>query len=236
MVVEYLTYRLVTGYGNDTSATSFLDNYDFWILPVVNPDGFVYSQTTDRLWRKNRSAAPSGSRCIGTDINRNWPYKWDVPGGSSTDPCDQTYRGPSAGSSPEIKGLTNLLSQLQNSAQGIKLYVDWHSYGQYILTPYGYSCSAVATNQAKHDSLAAGTGNAIQAAGGTTWITGPSCKTLYATSGSSTDYVEDVNKAQYSLTFELRDKGNNGFVLPASQILPSGSEIWAGMKYLIPNL
>lgn len=159
----------------------------------------------------------------------------DVPGGSSTNPCDQTYRGRSAGDSPEIKGLTSLISRVRDS-QGVKLYVDWHSYGQYILTPYGYSCSVRAANQAKHDSLAAGTGNAIRAAGGTRWTTGPSCSTLYATSGSSTDWVGDVGRAEFSLTFELRDTGTNGFVLPASQILPSGQEMWAGWKYLVANL
>lgn len=131
-----------------------------------------------------------------------------------------------------------MISQIQSlqRGRGIKLYVDWHSYGQYILTPYGYSCSAVAPNQAAHDTLAANTGNAIRATGGTRWTTGPSCRTLYATLGSSTDYVGDVAGAEYSLTFELRDTGANGFVLPASQILPSGREIWSGMRYLLANI
>lgn len=197
--------------------------------------GFVYTQTTNRLWRKNRSPAPSGNRCIGTDINRNWPYQWDIPGGSSTDPCDETYRGKTAGDSPENKGLTSLITTLRDTT-GIKLYIDWHSYGQYILTPYGYNCTAEAVNQAEEDQLAAGTAAAIKKVGGTTWTTGPSCSTLYATSGSSTDYVGDVGKAEHSITIELRDTGANGFVLPASQILPSGEEQWAGLKYLIANL
>lgn len=94
----------------------------------------------------------------------------------------------------------------------------------------------MAANQAKHDTLAANTGRVIKAFSGTTWITGPSCSTLYATSGSSTDYVGDVGKAEYSMTFELRDKGTNGFVLPASQILPVGKEMWEGWKYLVANL
>ena len=94
----------------------------------------------------------------------------------------------------------------------------------------------MAANQAKHDTLAANTGKVIKAAGGTTWTTGPSCSTLYATSGSSTDYVGDIGKAEISLTFELRDTGTSGFVLPASQILPSGKEMWEGWKYLIANL
>lgn len=235
MTVEYLAYQLLTTYASDATTRGFLDAYDFYIMPVVNPDGFAYSQTNDRLWRKNRSAAPSGSSCLGTDINRNWPYQWNVPGGSSTNPCDQTYRGRSAGDSPEIQGMTSQINSLR-SGQGIKLYIDWHSYGQYILTPYGYSCSAVASNQAQHDALAAGTGNAIRAQGGTRWTTGPSCRTLYATSGSGTDYLGDVAGAEYSLTIELRDTGSNGFVLPASQILPSGREQWAGMRYLLANL
>jgi hypothetical protein len=33
--------------------------------------GFVYSQTSTRLWRKNRHTAPSGSSCLGVDINRS---------------------------------------------------------------------------------------------------------------------------------------------------------------------
>ncbi|ETN41549.1 uncharacterized protein HMPREF1541_03485 [Cyphellophora europaea CBS 101466] len=235
MTVEYIAYQLLTTYASDATTRGFLDSYDFYIMPIVNPDGFAYSQTNDRLWRKNRSAAPSGSSCLGTDINRNWPYMWNVPGGSSTNPCDQTYRGRSQGDSPEVRGLISQIQSLQGG-QGIKLYIDWHSYGQYILTPYGYSCSAVAPNQAEHDSLAAGTGNAIRAQGGTRWTTGPSCRTLYATSGSSTDYLGDVAGAEYSLTIELRDTGANGFVLPASQILPSGREQWAGMRYLLGNM
>lgn len=140
-----------------------------------------------------------------------------------------------AGDSPENTGLVSFIDNLRDS-QGIKLYIDWHSYGQYILTPYGYDCSAVAANQDKVDALASSTGQAIHAAGGTQWTTGPSCSTLYATSGSSTDYVGDVAKAEYSITIELRDTGTNGFVLPASQILPSGKEQWEGLKYLVANL
>lgn len=80
MTVEYLAYQLLTTYASDATTRSFLDAYDFYIMPVVNPDGFVYTQTNDRMWRKNRSPAPSGSSCVGIDENRNWPYQWDVSG------------------------------------------------------------------------------------------------------------------------------------------------------------
>ncbi|OTB11862.1 hypothetical protein K445DRAFT_321574 [Daldinia sp. EC12] len=232
-VVEYLTYQLVANYNNDTAVKSFLDKYDFYILPIVNPDGFLYTQTTNRLWRKNRQTR-SGTSAVGTDVNRNWPYKWDGEG-SSTSPGSVTYRGAAAGDTPENTGIRTLGDQLANK-NGIKLYIDWHSYGQYILTPYGYSCSAVVSNQAKQNSLAKNTASAIAKPYGTRFTTGPTCATLYATAGGSNDYVTDINKAEYGWAIELRDTGRNGFTLPANQILPTGIEIWEGMKYLFANM
>ena len=61
MTVEYLAYQLIAGYGKDSNVTSFVDNYDFYLIPVVNPDGFVYSQTQDRLWRKHRAPPLPGA-------------------------------------------------------------------------------------------------------------------------------------------------------------------------------
>ncbi|KAI2636233.1 hypothetical protein GGS26DRAFT_581163 [Hypomontagnella submonticulosa] len=224
-VVEYLTYQLVVNYNNDTTVKGFLDKYDFYILPVVNPDGFLYTQTTNRLWRKNRQTR-SGTTAVGTDVNRNWPYKWDGEGSSTS---------PGSGDTPENTGIRTLGDQLA-AGRGIKLYIDWHSYGQYILTPYGYSCSAVAANQAKQDSLARNVATAIAKPYGTRFTTGPTCATLYATAGGSNDYVTDINKAEYGWAIELRDTGRNGFTLPANQILPTGTEAWEGMKYLFANM
>ncbi|KAI1654598.1 hypothetical protein F4813DRAFT_205742 [Daldinia decipiens] len=231
--VEYLTYQLVANYNNDTTVKGFLDSYDFYILPIVNPDGFLYTQTTNRLWRKNRQTR-SGTSAVGTDVNRNWPYKWDGEG-SSTSPGSETYRGVAAGDTPENTGIRTLSDQLAKK-NGIKLYIDWHSYGQYILTPYGYSCSAAASNQAKQDSLAKDTASAIAKPYGTQFTTGPICSTLYAAAGGSNDYVTDVNKAEFGWAIELRDTGRNGFTLPANQILPTGIEVWEGMKYLFANM
>ncbi|KAJ8132919.1 hypothetical protein O1611_g705 [Lasiodiplodia mahajangana] len=90
---EYLAYKLVTEYNaGDEDARAVVDKYDFYIIPIVNPDGFAYTQTTQRLWRKNRQPGPNGSTCYGRDINRNWDFAWDAnPLGASTNPCSQTY-------------------------------------------------------------------------------------------------------------------------------------------------
>ncbi|KAI0873322.1 hypothetical protein GGS24DRAFT_399836 [Hypoxylon argillaceum] len=232
MVVEYITYQLINNYSNDTAVKAVLDNYDFYILPIVNPDGFLYSQTTTRLWRKNRQTR-SGTTAVGTDVNRNWPYKWDGEG-SSTSPGSETYRGVAAGDTPENTGIRTYGDKL-GAGKGIKLYIDWHSYGQYILTPYGYSCSAKAPNQSKQDTLAKNTGAAIAKIHGTQFTTGQTCTTLYATAGGSNDYFTDVTVAELAWAIELRDTGRYGFVLPADQIIATGEEIWAGQKYLWAN-
>ncbi|KAM0475909.1 hypothetical protein ACHAPX_006791 [Trichoderma viride] len=232
MVVEYFGYTLLTS--TDATTKAFLNKYDFYVFPVVNVDGFLYTQASDRLWRKNRQTN-SGSSCVGRDINRNWNYKWDVPGGASTDPCADDYKGVSAGDTVEFKALSSYIQKIK-AAQGLKLYIDYHSYSQLFMTPYGYSCSAVAPNNNELQSLAKGAVAAIQAVHGTSFAYGPICSTIYQATGSSVDYVNDVIGSDYTFTSELRDTGRYGFVLPANQIQPSGEEAYAGFKYLLQNM
>lgn len=104
------------------------------------------------------------------------------------------------------------------------------------MTPYGYSCSTLVAKNTEYQALATGASNAIEALYGTQFESGPICSTIYQVSGGSVDYVQDVTKADYVFTLELRDTGNYGFVLPANQILPSGQEAYEGVKYLLRNM
>ncbi|KAL8752131.1 MAG: hypothetical protein Q9199_005962 [Rusavskia elegans] len=235
MVTEYFAYSFLSGLTSNSSVRALLNKYDYYIFPVVNPDGFVYTQTNDRLWRKNRQST-SGSSCLGHDINRNWNYQWATPGGASTDPCAQDFKGLAPADAPETVVLANFVNKLAASAQKLKLFIDYHSYSQLFMTPYGYSCTVLTANNAEYQSLAQGVAAAIKSVYGTVFKTGPICPTIYQVSGSSVDYVADVTKAQYSFTSELRDTGKYGFVLPANQIAPSGVEAWAGLRYLLGNL
>ncbi|KAI4225539.1 MAG: hypothetical protein L6R36_003845 [Xanthoria steineri] len=235
MVTEYFAYSFLSGFSSDTGVRTLLNKYDYYIFPVVNPDGFVYTQTNDRLWRKNRQST-SGSSCLGHDINRNWNYQWATPGGASTDPCAQDFKGLKPADAPETVVLANFVNKLAASAQKLKLFIDYHSYSQLFMTPYGYSCTVLKANNAEYQSLAQGVAAAIKSVYGTVFKTGPICSTIYQVSGSSVDYVADVTKAQYSFTSELRDTGKYGFVLPTNQIAPSGVEAWAGLRYLLGNL
>lgn len=101
---------------------------------------------------------------------------------------------------------------------------------------YGYSCTAVADKNTELLSLAKGAAAAIQAVYGTSFKTGPICSTIYKATGNSVDFANDVIGADYVFTAELRDTGNYGFVLPANQIVPSGEEAYAGVRYLLQNM
>ncbi|KAI0441704.1 hypothetical protein F4803DRAFT_576230 [Xylaria telfairii] len=228
VVVEYILYQLVTGYNkNDTLVQKVLDNYDFYVLPVVNPDGFVYTQTTNRLWRKNRQVR-SNTTAVGTDINRNWSVGWGGDG-SSPNPSSETFSGFAPHDTPETAALAAYAGKLRDR-HGIKLYVDWHSYAQVILLSYGYTCTAFPANIDEQEALAAGIADAIAKPYGTKFDHGPGCLVLYQSSGNGRDYLTDVGKAQFGWGIELRDT-QYGFVLPPEQILPSGIEIWEGLKY-----
>ncbi|KAI1198653.1 hypothetical protein F5X97DRAFT_342364 [Nemania serpens] len=232
---EYLTYKLITEYNaGDKDTRSVLDKYDFYIIPIVNPDGFVYTQTTQRLWRKNRQPGPNGSTCYGRDINRNWEFAWDAnPLGASTNPCSQTYKGERPSDTPENQGLDRLVRRLRDGA-GIKLYIDWHSYGQYILSPFGYKETLYAPELGKWTKAAQMASDAIRDSSSdlTTFTFGPSGATLYPTTGAAPDHVYSIGRAEFSYTIELRDIGNYGFVLPPELIRPAVEEQWAGQKVI----
>ncbi|KAI1765017.1 hypothetical protein GGR53DRAFT_289990 [Hypoxylon sp. FL1150] len=240
-VVEYITLQLIIGYTSGDNLThSLLDSYDFYVIPIVNPDGFVYSQTTDRLWRKNRQPPPSDAdqSRIGRDINRNWEFGWDAnPQGASTNPGSQTYKGEAPSDAPETQGLDKLVRQLRDGA-GIKLFIDWHSYGQYILSPFGYKETLYAPELGKWTKAASVVSETIRDSSDerTTFTFGPSGAVLYPTTGAAPDHVYSIGRAEFSYTIELRDTGNFGFVLPPEYIKPTAVEQWEGQKALLSLL
>ncbi|KLU82227.1 hypothetical protein MAPG_01302 [Magnaporthiopsis poae ATCC 64411] len=235
MTTEYFAWQLLTKYNSDASVKALVDKFDFYITPIVNPDGFVYTQTNDRLWRKNRQTV-SGNSCAGRDINRNWPSSsWGMTGGASTSPCSETYKGQAAGDSPENKGLVAQAQELR-SGRGIKLYLDIHSYGQYILWPYGHDCNFVDPAEETWRSQASAAQAAIRAVSGTRYTIGNSCRVLYKTTGDSTGYFTGSAGTPSAFTYELRDTGTYGFSLPASQIQPTVRETWAGIVAMLQKV
>jgi len=237
--IEYVAQQLIQGYkGGDNITQAFLNNYDFYIFPFVNPDGFVYTQTNQRLWRKNRQPPPANApnqTCFGRDINRNWETNWDAdPRGASPNECSQTYRGVVPRDAPENAGLDNFVRKIRD-AQGIKLFIDWHSYSQLILSPFGHKETLYAPELGKWTKAAALMSEAIRAesTNATTFTFGPSGAVLYPTTGSSVDHIYTIGRAEFSYTIELPDYGDFGFVLPPERIRPTVEEQWVGQQVLL---
>jgi carboxypeptidase A4 len=160
-------------------------------MPVFDI-GFIYSQTVDRLWRKNRQAPPTNSTCYGRDINRNWDSHWSDVGGASSLPCAADYKGQTAADSPEVRALAAFQNEKAASPQGVKLYLDWHSYAQMFFTPYGYTCTGKPEDYDELVDLAKGFVQALQQPYGTEFEYGAVCNTIYKTTGTSNDYTYDV--------------------------------------------
>ncbi|XP_623922.2 zinc carboxypeptidase [Apis mellifera] len=211
----YITNELL--HSNNTDVRALAESHNWYIFPIFNPDGYVYTHTTNRLWRKTRK--PYGLLCYGTDPNRNWGYKW-MSGGASTNPCSETYAGSSAFSDVETKSLSEFISSISNK---FSAYVAFHSYSQLLMFPYGHTKDHL---ENYNDELAIGK-KAIQALAkryGTQYQTGNIAETIYIASGSSMDWVKGTFHKPITYTYELRDTGRYGFLLPANQIIPTSQE------------
>jgi len=206
--------------------------YDWYIAPVLNPDGYVFSHKKSRLWRKNRSPN-AGSRCIGTDLNRNFDYKWGTVG-VSTNPCNLIYCGQAPASELEVVSIQNETVRLANT---LIATVTLHAYGNMWLFPYGDldeegDCVKSKYHEDMMDVANAGA-DAVQATYKTEWHRGTSCAVIYPTSGTSMDYAQAVADIRYPYCMELR--GTN-FIVPESEIQPAFNETWNGIEAMIKRI
>ncbi|XP_027805958.1 carboxypeptidase A4 isoform X2 [Marmota flaviventris] len=220
--------KIVSDYGEDPAVTSILEKVDIFLLPVANPDGYVYTHTQNRLWRKTRSLNP-GSRCVGTDPNRNWNASF-AGEGASDNPCSEVYHGPHANSEVEVKSVVDFIQKHGN----FRCFIDLHSYSQLLMYPYGYTVKK-APDAEELDDVARHAAAALASLSGTKYQVGPTCTTVYPASGSSIDWAYD-NGIKYAFTFELRDTGHYGFLLPANQIIPTAEETWLGLKTIMEHV
>jgi carboxypeptidase T len=157
---------LVNGYGTDAEATWLMDNFKFHLVLQANPDGRKKAEAGS-LWRKNtnNTNGSCGSSSYGTDLNRNFPFHWNsAPGGSSGDPCNETYRGPVRASEPETQNIVRYVAGTLggdgNYSGGVLpdrradavtsaapddykgVFMDIHSYSQLVLWPWGDTATA----------------------------------------------------------------------------------------------
>ncbi|KAG8520978.1 Carboxypeptidase O [Galemys pyrenaicus] len=191
-----------------------------WIAPAFC-QWFVKE---NRLWRKSRSSHDNGT-CFGTDLNRNFDVQWCSIGASKN--CqDLTFCGTGPVSEPETKAVSSFI---ESKKEDILCFLTIHSHGQLILTPYGYTKNK-SSNHEELIQVGQKAANALKAKHGTNYKVGSN-----ATSGSSRDWAQDIG-IRFSYTFELRDTGTHGFVLPEDQIEPTCEETMEAVLSILDDV
>ncbi len=168
-----MAWYLLENYKHDEQITSIVNDIRTWIIPMVNPDGFIYSQNEYEMWRKNRRDTGDGT--YGIDLNRNYSYYWGGEG-SSGNPGSDTYRGPEPFSEPETRAIRDFYLD-----RHVITSVTGHTYGRLILYPWGYKEELI------DDPLPALM--AREMAEWNDYKDGPTKTTIYQVSGDKNDWV-----------------------------------------------
>ena len=205
---------------------SLASHYTFYIIPVVNPDGFEYSRVKDRFWRKNRQI--SSSACVGIDLDRNFEFKYGFGNGSSSDPCADDYRGQRTLEAPEAKALRKFLSAIK-----VDFFLDLHTFGNRILYPPSFDCSQSVKDVDYLHAVSTKMADAIFRLDGTRFTAIPGCK-LYPTSGTVDDFAYFGLGIKNTFVFEL-GSDKLGFESDPNLIEKTSKEIFVAMLVLLSS-
>ncbi|XP_026848698.1 uncharacterized protein LOC6600680 [Drosophila persimilis] len=224
-------------------------NTTWYIMPVLNPDGYAYSHEYDRFWKKSRSQhmarAPGGlldsamtwlqqkrdpdKVCHGVDLDRNWLYHWGKRG-SSKAPCNEFYAGPAPFSEPETKAVSDFLMDQRTQ---IKLYISLQAYGQVV--SYPVKANSTFNSELLDDFLdvaMVGTDGLRKKGSKSRYKVDASNDLIEQRSGCADAFAAYEIGIPFSYTIQLADNGVHGYLLPSSAIEPTARdafEIVSGM-------
>ncbi len=224
MVPVCIADRLLAGGSQAARVRAILDAVSFTIVPVVNPDGYDYTWTTDRYWRKNRRGH------YGVDLNRNYDVGWGGAG-SSDDRRSPNYRGEAPFSEPETAALRALFA-----SRPIAGHVDFHSYSQVIVYPWSYQRTEPADADA-FATIADRMHDSIRAARGRSYAIRPGSSLRVGAGGTLGDWAYATHQT-LSFLVELRPSSSaeGGFVLPPEEIVPTCDEALAAVLAVAEGL
>ncbi|MBY5164388.1 M14 family metallopeptidase [Salsipaludibacter albus] len=179
-----LTRHYLDNYGSDDEITEIVDTTELWFVWVANPDGYQFTHTDERLWRKNlRDNNGDGTITTGdgVDLNRNFATNWGYDNeGSSDNPSSETYRGDGPMSEPETQAMDDFVA-----AHDFAFMVNYHSAAELILYGVGWQVDTPSPDDLPMIALAGDDANPA--------IPGydPDLSAeLYITNGDTTDHVQ----------------------------------------------
>jgi hypothetical protein len=198
----HIMHWLTDGYSKYTRIRNIVNSREVWIILAVNPDGAEFDIKYGKFhyWRKNRQPTP-GTTAIGTDLNRNFGYRWGGGGRTSKNPFAITYRGPFAFSAPETRNVRDFLaSRVVNGRQQIRAAITFHEAGRLVMWPYGYTLTNIPGDMTVDDhSALVSIGKHMAATNG---YRPEQASDLYITSGTTRDYEYGMYRI-FAYTFEL---------------------------------
>ncbi len=151
-MVRRLMHHYLDGYGSDPRLTRIIRTTELWFLPVANPDGYDYTFSTERLWRKNlrdNNADGQITAGDGVDPNRNFAVKWGWDNeGSSIDPASETFRGTGPNSEPETQALDRLFDRV-----GFEFFINYHSAAELLLYGIGWQVSTPSPDDVIYEAM-----------------------------------------------------------------------------------
>jgi len=195
-IVDYLTKNYTT----DSKVAKWVNNYDIWVVPMVNPDGNNKVWNSSSMWRKNTRGG------YGVDINRNYTHEWNSCNGSSGSQSSDTYRGPSAGSEPETQALMSLAARVRPMFN-----ISYHSFSEIVIYPYGCSPKHLPEpDRAIYEGVGKELAKKlVRDSGNGSYDAGTSYELLYDVDGGSVDFMYASEKIM-SFVVEV-NSDNQGF-------------------------
>ncbi|XP_022644119.1 carboxypeptidase O-like isoform X1 [Varroa jacobsoni] len=247
-------HQLVSHYDKDTEVRRMVDDFEWRIFPVMNPDGYAYSMSVDRLWKKNRSklrpADKNGgspfSNCSGVDLNRNFDTAEFCENANLQDPCGPDYCGRHPFSELETRALKDHILGLRRARSRqsrIQFYFSVHSYAQLWIFPHGHRNGSLSLEERRRlEGVSRGAVHEISKIKGGfgQWRYGNITQLLgYTGPGASTDWAFDSAGIFYSFAIELGPHSSVGetfgYTVSELQIPRSATELWVGLKYCTLN-
>jgi len=215
----HIVARFTDGYGTDQGVTDAVNGKEIWVVPSQNPDGAEFDIQGGQYQGQRKNMQPNDDGSVGTDTNRNFDYKWGCCGGSSDSPSDETYRGASAASAPEVQNVQNWVnSRVVGGTQQLKGHIDFHTFSELVMWPFGHTDDQVTDGmtQEEYDRFV----QVGEAMAGTNGYTPEQSSALYITDGDITDWMWGQARV-FTFVFEMypSDGGIDGFY-PPDEVIP----------------
>ncbi|GBP92800.1 Zinc carboxypeptidase A 1 [Eumeta japonica] len=224
VVLTYAADQLIRG--DDDEARQAVNDYDWYIFPVTNPDGYEYSHNVVRGWVKNRRQV--SNTAVGVDLTKNWNSHWGISGGSFN-PAFVNFVGIGPFSEPETRSFSAYIDSISSDLVG---YLSFRSFGQRLLIPFAHTADHM-YNYQEMVTIGRRAMGSLSVRFGTQYLVGTSSAVHDGATGAAADWVKHRYNLPVVATFQLRDTGTWGYFLPVAQVRPSCEETFDALMAII---